>query len=310
MRRMTLALVVICMAALCIQARPGRSNEVKPFNSAEWQTSFANAFNKKSASLVKKHLSRIYNVTGENREDVIKRLGKTFKDFDKVALEYDVLEVKQPAPGHAVLKIKSVLKGVRSDTKETVTLSEKQGFDSLVYEAGNWRMFDSVKVNVGINGKLGPDVPELSECPDNPPAPEWEGPTGLNSRQVRVGNFAQSLTFEPVAWEAQVVRSWESKDVRQAGDLYSDLYSHVGRGKTEILTNLAALFNQFGNITCKYKVITYKYVGSGLISVNAYAQLYAEPKGGGASSLIFQTTGYGSLINENGAWRLYATQPQ
>jgi hypothetical protein len=298
------------LTALCTQARAGRSNEVKPFNSAEWQTSYANAFNKKSASLVKKHLSRIYNVTGENRDDVVKRLGKAFKAFDKVALEYDVLEVKQPAPGHAVLKITSVLKGVRSDTKETVTLSEKQGFDSLVYEAGNWRMFDSVTTVAKINQKLEPGMELFAACPNAEAAGTPQAGANGGRQLIRVGNFAQSTTFVPSAWEARVNRAWSSKDVGLVGSLYSDLYSHAGYGKNDVLTQTAVFFNQFGNITCSYQVLNYSYVGSGLVSVQATIQLHAEPSGGGTPTLVFQTFGYGSLKDENGVWRLYATQPR
>ena len=312
MRRMTVALLAICLIALCIQAGTGRSGKVKPFNSAEWQTSFADAFNKKNANLVKKHLSRIYNVTGESRDEFANRLDKAFKQFDTVALEYDVLEVKQPAPDHAVLKIRSVLKGVRSDTKQTVTLAEKQGFDSLVFEAGSWRMFDSVAVRANINRNLGPGMEELVECPDG----VWRDDSGGSEgggvwRTQQVGNrtFAQSLTFDPRAWEAQVAQAWQSKDVELVGNLYSDLYSHAGRGRTEVLSNTATFFNTYGKITCKYRVVSYKYVGSGLVSVKADVQLFTDSGTGGAANLIFQTFGFGSLINENGAWKLYATQP-
>jgi hypothetical protein len=305
MRRITLALVAICLTAFCIQARTSRSGEVKPFNSAEWQVSFANAFNKKNASLVKKHLSQIYNVTGESRDDVVKRLEKTFKDFDKVALEYNVLYVKQPEANHAVLRTKSVMKGIHAGKKELITLYEKEAVDSLIFEGGRWRMFDTVATSSNINAVEG-DL--FAACGGAAAAVAMKDRDWTTKRVVRVSTVAQSPTFDPAAWEAQVNRAWESKDVQLAGDLYSDLYSHIGLGKNELLKQTAAFFTKFGRLTCRYQVVDYRYIGSGIVTVQATIQLFAEPSDGGASSLVFATAGYGSLINENGTWRLYATQ--
>lgn len=310
MRRMTVALLAICLTAFCIQARTEGGNAIKPFNSAEWQSSFANAFNKKNASLVKEHLSQLYNVTGESRNDVVKRLEKTFKAFDKVALEYNILEVKQPEANHAVLKIKSVMKGVRAGKKRLDTLYEKEGFDSLIFEDGQWRMFDTVATSSMVNPQDSTDL--FAACGGDTTTAAavamMKDSRWSRKRLVPVSTFAQSLTFDPAAWEAQVTRAWESKNVQLAGDLYSDLYSHIGFGKNEVLTQTAVFFNQHGKLTCRYQVIDYRYVGSRLVAIRASIQIYAEPAGGGTSSLIFATTGYGSLINENGAWKLYATQ--
>jgi len=309
---MTVALLAICLTAFCIQARTGGGNEIKPFNSAEWQASFANAFNQKNVSLVKQHLSQIYNVTGESRDDVVKRLGKTFKAFDKVALEYNILEVKQPEANHAVLKTKSVMRGVPAGKKGLVTLFEKEGFDSLIFEGGQWRMFDTVATVSKVNPSAESGSELFAACGGDAAAAAsvamMKDGNWSRKRAVPVSTFAQSLTFDPAAWEAQVTRAWESKDVRLAGDLYSDLYSHIGFGKSDVLTQTAVFFNQHGRLTCRYQVIDYRYVGSGLVAVRANIQLYAEPAGGGTSSLVFATTGFGSLINENGAWKLYATQ--
>jgi hypothetical protein len=311
MRRMTVALLAICLTAFCVQARAGGGNEIKPFNSAEWQAGFANAYNKKDASLVRNHLSQIYNVVGESRDDVVKRLKKTFKDFDKIALEYNVLEVRQPEANHAVLKTKSVMKGVRSGKKGFVTLFEKEAFDSLIFEGGQWRMFDTVATTSNVNTTTAEGMEMFAACGGDAAAAasaKMKARSWNSKRPVRVSSFAQTAAFDPAAWEAQVNNAWESKDVRLAGDLYSDLYSHIGFGKTDLLRQTAAFFAQFGRLTCRYQVIDYKYIGSGLVAVQASIQISAEPVGGGVLKQVFSTAGYGSLINENGAWRLYATQ--
>ncbi|HEX8089167.1 MAG TPA: hypothetical protein VF762_09965 [Blastocatellia bacterium] len=322
--RKSMLLTMVCLAAFGIQASAGGNDKVRPFNSAEWQASLTSAYNKKDAGLVKRHLSKLYNVTGQSKEEAAKRLQGLFKNYEKVSLDYEVLDVNQkPGVGHAVLKARTVLKGVPPGKQEFVTIVEREGFDSLVFEGGRWKMFDTVATTVSRNSELSSSEADLfAACPDGTAAVnvtnekgDWAAwpasMKGTTARRVaKVSAPSQSSNFDPDEWSAKVVSAWNHKDVNLIADLYSSLYSHVGQSKAEVLTQTASFFQRFGNITCNYRVIDYRYLeDSKLVAVKAVIELFAEPAGGGTSSRIFSTMGYGSLVNENGVWRLYATQP-
>lgn len=324
MRKSMLLSLMACIAAFCLTANAGGNDKVKPFDSAKWQASFTDAYNKKDVKQVKKHLSRLYNVTGHSRDEAVKRLEGLFKNYDRVSLDYQVIQASlRPGTGHTVLKARSVLKGVRPGGNNFETIVEREGYDSLIFEEGRWKMFDTVAAARNINEGLAAYGADLfADCPPGAFAASFETEKGnweswpvsaqgeLGDRAVRVGVRPQALVFVPSAWESKVTTAWNNKSLNLVADLYSNLYSHAGASKQDVLSQTASLFNSFGNFTARYRVIDFRYLTDPkLVSVKAVIELYAEPIGGGTSSKIFGTMGYGSLVNENGVWRLYATQP-
>ncbi|MCI0625987.1 MAG: hypothetical protein L0387_30815 [Acidobacteria bacterium] len=89
----------------------------------------------------------------------------------------------------------------------------------------------------------------------------------------------------------------------------SKLYNEAGLSREEVVKEVRSIFATNDLLRCRYRVLSFKqFPDSNLASIKAVFELTAEPKGAMGPRPLIQTMGYGSLIFEDGQWKLYATQ--
>jgi hypothetical protein len=310
------SLLFFCLASygVCVAAKG--ADKVPPFDPQAWERSYTAAYEQRDSSLLGQHISRLYNVAGASREDLIKRVDAEFKKYDKVVCLYRTLEVRPlDRDYHTVVKARTLLKAVPAGQTEPVTLSEGDSYDSLVFENGRWKMYDTV----AIKGELAAAAANAFACPAPSAAfnfsaergdwPAWRAAEQgeLIAPQSRVKG---AKAFDAKRWEDHVKAAWDSKNIRRVGTLYAPMYNHLGISKSTVLKDAERIFRDYRSIKVSYRVIDFRYLpDSNLVSLKAILEMAGVPAAGGESTTILAVMGYASLQNSGGQWHMYANQP-
>ncbi|MFL6277994.1 MAG: hypothetical protein ACJ74G_22630 [Blastocatellia bacterium] len=307
------SLLFACLLACVLFSATSGAGKAKAFDRKLWEASYAAAYEQKDPALLREHISRLYNVAGGSREDMIKRATAEFEKYDKIVCQYEVLEVKpSDADDHTVVKARSLVKALPAGKTDFVTLSQGESFDSLVFEEGHWKMYDTVSAEGTVARANAFACPfggtnfRFSEERGDWPA--WsaaeQGELTAPQRTIK-GTGA----FNEKRWEAQVKAAWDSKNMSRIAVLYSPLYNHLGISKGSVLKEAERVFQEYKSINTRYRVIDFRYLSdSRLISIKAILEMTGVPKSGGESTTILAVMGYASLQYNNGQWQMYATQ--
>jgi len=193
MKRSIVSLLFFCLVicSVCLAAKV--AGKVTPFDPQAWETSYAAAYEQRDPSLLREHISMLFNVAGASREDLIKRADSEFKKYARVACSYRVLEVR-PSDGddHTVVKARVLVKATPVGKTDSVTLSEGDSYDSLVFEEGRWKMYDTVAINGAIaKANAIARIPGASPLSTRRCITTWASPRARCSR-IQSGYFGNS----------------------------------------------------------------------------------------------------------------------
>jgi hypothetical protein len=303
----------MCLVVFGLTVRVAGTGNVKPFDHQGWESSYSAAYSQKDPALVGEHISKLYNVAGSSRDDLIKGLAGEFKKYDKISFQYKVLEVKpSEMADRTVVKAGLSLKAIPVGATDYVTVSEGESFDSLVFEDGRWKLYDTVSLqgSLAASNRFG--------CPaggteafnfqtEQGDWPAWRA-TEKGALTAQQAPPKGGKRFDAKQWEALVKSAWDSKDARRVGSLYSPLYNHLGLSKSAVLVQTDGLFKEYKTIKTNYRVIDFRYLSDpNLVSIKAIIEMTGVPNSG-QTTTILATKGYASLRNEGGQWRIYATQ--
>lgn len=307
------SLLLVCLIACGIFPAANGAGKMKPFDRKVWEASYAAAYEQKDPALLRENISKLYNVAGTSREDLIKRATVEFKKYDKVVCRYEVLEVKPlDADDQMVVKARSQIKVLPVGKADFVMLSQGESFDSLVLEEGRWKIYDTVSAK-GTAARAN-----AFACPEPSANFRFEEERGdwaawsaveqgelTGPRRTTRGSGA----FDAKRWEAKVVAAWDSKNISRVGALYSPLYNHLGISKSTVLKESERVFREYKSVKIRYRVIDFRYLSDPrLVSLKAVLEMTGVPAAGGGSTTIIATMGYASLQKNNGQWQMYATQ--
>jgi hypothetical protein len=313
MKRSIGTLIFVCLIACGSFPAASGAGKARAFDRKLWETSYAGAYEQKDTALLREHISKLYNVAGASREVMIKRAAAEFVKYDKIVCQYETLEVKpSDSDDHIVVKARSLVKAIPVGKADFVTLSQGESFDSLVFEEGRWKMYDTVSATgtVALVNKFacpagGANFKFSEERGDWPAWSAAEQGELISPQRSIKGARA----FNTKRWEAQVTAAWDSKNMTRVAALYSPLYNHLGMSKGTVLKESERVFKEFKSIKTRYRVIDFRYLTDpSLVSLKAILEMTGTPISGGESTTILSVMGYASLQNNNGQWQMYATQ--
>src|SRR4030095_14888977 len=196
------------------------AGKVMPFDRKAWESSYASAYEHRDPALLNGLLSRIYNVAGASREDMVKNAAAEFRKYDKVSCNYAVLEVRPlDRDDHTVVKARMLVRAIPTGKTESVTLSEGDSYDSLVFEDGRWKMYDTVATNgsmarANVFACPAGDAATFRFSEERGDWPAWSAAeqgelTAPRSRLKGPG------AFNAKRWEEQVIAAWDSRNIKR-----------------------------------------------------------------------------------------------
>jgi hypothetical protein len=310
-KSLTPCLLCLVVCSVCFAARG--VGKVVPFDRQAWEASYAAAYEQRDPSLLREQISKLFNVAGASREDLIARADAEFKKYDKVACSYTVLEVR-PSDGedHTVVKARVRIKAIQVGKSDLVALSEGESYDSLVFEDGHWKMYDTVAANGTVARANAFACPfsggtfKFSEERGDWPAWSAAEQGELTAPQAKLKG---PRAFNAKQWEAQVKAAWDSRSIKRVAALYAPIYNHLGIAKSSVLKETERVLREYKSINTRYRVIDFRYLpDSKLVSIKAILEMTGVPSSGGESTTILAVMGYASLQNNNGVWQMYANQ--
>lgn len=294
------------------------------FAPEQWHSRFVQAWEQRDVSKFADLYSTIYANGGDSKDDTVRMAAETFSRYDQISCRFRILRAHQfEDPSLASIKYALEITGRRAGAQDLEPIVQTMGYQSLMYEGGQWRMYamqffcDPRMPKFDFDQDRGnwpsPNVQihltSYEPAHDAPPDPRWI--TDLPSLlPVSLTEGAKAgLTFDKSRWERRVADGWNNKDAALILSCFSKLYNEVGVSREEANRPVGGFFTRFDTLRCRYRVLAFRqFPGRNLATVKAVMEMGGVPAGQQKYITFIQTMGYASLIFEDGDWRMYASQ--